>query len=282
MSISDDGNRGYFVSLGLAQARGTTAGIPGGQRPADLRHERDPGAQAQSAGEAHQQVPVERRRGAQHTIPVKIEGKPYVIFVDEAGSGGFAARRQFAGRAMPDLPPFPMARIIDISDETNPKIVSRLMLEIHDPANCPVVPGSHRARDLHVRQPLLQRRQQQKATTLACGVSTPAFACSTSAIRCGRRRSRTTTPRARRRRAPARITTSTMVACGDPIASDVRSSLARLKRTGYRDGVLQRRAPRETVGAAQESDSACAQIIQWPAAGALWKHDADASSEPGC
>jgi hypothetical protein len=29
-----------------------------------------------------------------------------------------------------------MARIIDISDETNPRIVSRLGLEIHDPKNC--------------------------------------------------------------------------------------------------------------------------------------------------
>ena len=32
-----------------------------------------------------------------------------------------------------------MARIIDISDETAPKLVSRLMLETHLVANCPKV-----------------------------------------------------------------------------------------------------------------------------------------------
>jgi hypothetical protein len=37
------------------------------------------------------------------------------------------------------LPPYGFARIIDISDERNPKIVSKLMLEVHDPANCPAV-----------------------------------------------------------------------------------------------------------------------------------------------
>jgi hypothetical protein len=37
------------------------------------------------------------------------------------------------------LTPFGMARIIDISDETNPKIVSKLMLESNDPANCSAV-----------------------------------------------------------------------------------------------------------------------------------------------
>src|SRR6187551_1765855 len=60
---------------------------------------------------------------AQHTIPVKIRGKPYVIFVDEAGSGGNnAAGWQAACDA--GMPAWPMARIIDISDETQPRIVS--------------------------------------------------------------------------------------------------------------------------------------------------------------
>jgi hypothetical protein len=33
------------------------------------------------------------------------------------------------------LAPFGFARIIDIGDETNPEIIARLMLEVHDPAN---------------------------------------------------------------------------------------------------------------------------------------------------
>ena len=51
---------------------------------------------------------------AQHTIPVYYDGKPYVIFVDEMGRGA--------------------SRIIDISDETKPVVVSKLKLEIHLPA----------------------------------------------------------------------------------------------------------------------------------------------------
>jgi hypothetical protein len=56
---------------------------------------------------------------AQHTIPVTIKDKPYVIFVDE-GSGG-----------TPSLPG--MARFIDISDEKNPVVISKLRLEIDMP-----------------------------------------------------------------------------------------------------------------------------------------------------
>jgi hypothetical protein len=58
--------------------------------------------------------------------------------VDEAGSGGLqdpaAAGVKLACAA--GLAPFGMARIYDIGDETNPKPVSKLMLETHDPANC--------------------------------------------------------------------------------------------------------------------------------------------------
>jgi hypothetical protein len=63
-----------------------------------------------------------------------------------------------------------MARIIDISDETNPKIVSRLALEIHNPANCAAIQpdlvglsiftyGSH----------YCSVDNKHHATTLACG-----------------------------------------------------------------------------------------------------------------
>ena len=34
------------------------------------------------------------------------------------------------------LPPHGFARIIDVSDDKNPKVVSKLMLEVSDPANC--------------------------------------------------------------------------------------------------------------------------------------------------
>jgi hypothetical protein len=50
----------------------------------------------------------------QHAIPVTWQGKPYVVFVDEGGAGA--------------------ARIIDISDEMKPRVVSKLKLAIHLPA----------------------------------------------------------------------------------------------------------------------------------------------------
>src|SRR5262249_47144929 len=102
---------------------------------------------------------------AQHSINIKIKGKPYVVFVDESGSPGAMQLGCPAGFA-----PFPMARIIDISDETKPKVISKLMLEPHDPANCDMVRadlvgltvftyGSHYCSVDNIH----------RATTLACG-----------------------------------------------------------------------------------------------------------------
>ncbi len=51
----------------------------------------------------------------QHTIPVTWDGKPYLVAVDELASEG--------------------VRIIDISDETKPKVVRQLQLEIQRPEN---------------------------------------------------------------------------------------------------------------------------------------------------
>jgi len=106
---------------------------------------------------------------AQHTIAVKIRGKPYVIFVDEAGSGGNnAAGWQAACDA--GMPAWPMARIIDISDETQPRIVSRLALEIHDPANCEkVIPDLAGLSSFTYGSHYCSVDGRDKATTLACG-----------------------------------------------------------------------------------------------------------------
>ena len=65
----------------------------------------------------------------QHAIPIKIQGKAYLIHADEGGSGPAQASCD-AGLAL-----FPMARIIDISDETQPKVISDLRLEVHQPEN---------------------------------------------------------------------------------------------------------------------------------------------------
>jgi len=138
MSISADGNRGYMVSRatgdGAAGLTDPTVAANNGLLIYDL-------SQIQARRKNPQVMLISSLfwkdgAGAQHTIPIKIDGKPYLIFVDEAGSGGFSSAVQAQAACAAGFPPFPMARIIDISDERHPQIVSRLGLEIHDPANC--------------------------------------------------------------------------------------------------------------------------------------------------
>jgi hypothetical protein len=74
---------------------------------------------------------------AQMTERVQIGGRPYLIFTDEGGSSGLGKDAKAA--CAQNLPPFGFARIIDIADEKNPRVVSKLMLEVHDPANCAAV-----------------------------------------------------------------------------------------------------------------------------------------------
>jgi hypothetical protein len=67
----------------------------------------------------------------QNAIPITIKGKPYVVEVDEysrSSSGGdvvVAAHGDTVGAA----------RIIDISDETRPVVISDMRLEVHNPEN---------------------------------------------------------------------------------------------------------------------------------------------------
>ncbi|HSU76004.1 MAG TPA: hypothetical protein VLI89_02985 [Burkholderiales bacterium] len=169
LSIRDDGNRGYFVSLdGGVDLTNPAVPATNGLMIYDLSEiqARKPNPQAKLVSKLF----WKDGSGAQHTIPVRIDGKPFIIHVDEAGSGGFSSAAQIARACAANLPPFPMARLIDISDEKNPQIVSRVMLETHDPANCAKVQpdlvglsiftyGSH----------YCSVDNRHHATTLACG-----------------------------------------------------------------------------------------------------------------
>jgi hypothetical protein len=106
---------------------------------------------------------------AQHTIPVKIGGKPYIIHVDEGGSGGlFLAGWQSA--CANNVPLFPMPRIVDISDEKNPKEVSKIMLETHNPANCAqILPDLTGLAIFTYGSHYCSVDNKHHATTLACG-----------------------------------------------------------------------------------------------------------------
>src|SRR5262245_55368896 len=128
LSVSEDGTRGYFVAT-------FTPTIPGLA---------DPTVRAANGMIVYDLTELHTRRGtnpqprviseiywkdgatAQHTINVKIKGKPYIIFVDEAGAGGNGVATRQAACDLGMLP-FPIARIIDMSNETKPVVVSKLM-----------------------------------------------------------------------------------------------------------------------------------------------------------
>ena len=81
-------------------------------------------------------------------IPVKINGHPYLISTDEAGGAG--GLKGWFGACSRRVSAFGFPQIIDIADETNPKIIAKLRMQVSDPANCaallaetpPDVPGT--------------------------------------------------------------------------------------------------------------------------------------------
>jgi len=171
LSISDDGKRGYFVSIGSITPTTLTdpnVAANNGLVIYDLSdiQARKPNPQPKVIGEVYWKDGAT----AQHTIPVKIKGKSYIIFVDEGGSGGLSSAAQLAAACAAGMPPFPMARIIDINDERHPTIVSRLMLEIHDPANCAsVIPDLVGLTTFTYGSHYCSVDDRDHATTLACG-----------------------------------------------------------------------------------------------------------------
>jgi hypothetical protein len=139
ISISNDGNRMYGVVLG---GLGTIT-TPAVADPTKL----DNGFAIFDTSEVQRRLPNAKIKVistaffqdgtvAQHTIPITVGGKQYLVMVDEGGSAGLASPAAAQIACTAGLPPFPMARIYDISDEKNPTPVSKLMLETHDTKNC--------------------------------------------------------------------------------------------------------------------------------------------------
>lgn len=133
ISISNDGKRAYLTRWGNF----VPFGLPG---PNGLVILDTSGIQARDAGFPPRVVGQfywEDGGTAQQTIPVTFKGKPHIIFTDECGYGPLPSPADSRFEACRrGISPHGFARIIDISDETNPKLVSKLMLEVNDPANC--------------------------------------------------------------------------------------------------------------------------------------------------
>jgi hypothetical protein len=71
---------------------------------------------------------------AEPMYPVTVKGHPYIISGDEDGGQGGAGGLPAACARGASHSGY--SNIIDISDETHPKIVARIMLEVNDPTNC--------------------------------------------------------------------------------------------------------------------------------------------------
>ena len=119
MSVSDDGNRGYFaasdglyiVDLSEIQAR-------------------KPDPQVREISHlvwSNITIP-------QYAIPVTIKGRPYLVEVDEYSTNE-------NGDTTGNGPRVGAARIIDISDERNPFVVSNIRLAVHQPENREAIAG---------------------------------------------------------------------------------------------------------------------------------------------
>jgi hypothetical protein len=170
LSVSDDGNRAYVALDTDPGVTANFANLPATNGVLILDtseiQARTPNPQFKAIGKV-----VWKDGGhAQHTIPVTIGGKPYLVAVDESGSGGLNGMAGWQEACSAGLTPFNMARIVDIRDEANPKVLSKLALEVHDPANCSkVLPDLVGLASFTYGSHYCSVDNRQNATTLACG-----------------------------------------------------------------------------------------------------------------
>lgn len=118
LSISNDGNRAY-----LASGYGTNTGLV--ILDVSEIQARKPNPQVREVS----RLVWDNMSIPQNAIPFTRNGKSYVLEIDEFsvdGAGGFPASNG---------PIVGAARIIDISDETQPAVISQLRLAVHQPEN---------------------------------------------------------------------------------------------------------------------------------------------------
>lgn len=146
LSVSDDGTRAYVSNLDLGK-------FPGNGPAATGLHIYDV-----SEIQARKPNPTIRRitehywtfdACGQASIPITIKGKPYLVYFSECGFGG--------------------ARLIDISDELNPRIVSLLTLDVHTIQNRPVASADAAFGIIQYDSHYCSVDRRHEATTVACG-----------------------------------------------------------------------------------------------------------------
>ncbi|TXH02643.1 MAG: hypothetical protein E6R07_14735 [Nevskiaceae bacterium] len=137
LSISADGNRAYLAGVGspsgAACAYALSCDVP------DPNHDRGliilDVSEIQARKTAPQAHEIARLQWPtmsipQNAIPFTQKGHPYLLEIDEFARGGTT------GSGLPGPSGLVGAgRIIDIGDETHPKVISDLRLEVHNPEN---------------------------------------------------------------------------------------------------------------------------------------------------
>jgi len=76
---------------------------------------------------------------AEEMYPIEVHGRHYVVSTDESGGAGGVGG--ITGACNRHASAFGYPNIIDVTDESNPKIVAKIMLEVNDPANCATLAG---------------------------------------------------------------------------------------------------------------------------------------------
>src|SRR5919106_78272 len=107
LSISDDGNRAYVAGVGSGLIILDTS---------EIQSSRTIPAVREVAGLRWESMSI-----PQNAIPIRIEGHPYLVEIDEYGGTEATGGEIGAGR------------IIDVADETKPHVASNLRLEVHQP-----------------------------------------------------------------------------------------------------------------------------------------------------
>lgn len=119
LNVGKNGTRGYFVFSQLLQFTIGSLAIM------DLSQVQARAANAK--GTLIKEITWPDGAASQYPIPVTYRGQDYLIMTDELGSGNCAD---------PTKPQYGYARIFDISDETNPTLVSKVKTQAQDPAFC--------------------------------------------------------------------------------------------------------------------------------------------------
>ncbi|HEY0800594.1 MAG TPA: hypothetical protein VGD54_07100 [Steroidobacteraceae bacterium] len=170
LSVSDDGNRLYVDSPGT----GTNLANPDGPNNNGFAILDVSEVQARAANPQIKLISTflyKDGSAGQHTIPVTIKGRRYVIQVDEGGGGGLPPfiGQSWAQTCQAGILPFPTARIVDVDNETKPKLVSKLVLEMNDPAKCAqVIPDLVGLSIFTYGTHYCSVDNRHNATTLAC------------------------------------------------------------------------------------------------------------------